>query len=1044
MFKLSKQQKLPADLYSRNSFYNILINHFLGSKKRRRVLDVGGYEGKLHWFVGPNIELTVTDVKGQNGANNHNYIQADATKLPFKDGEFDLVISSDLMEHLPAEKRKVVYQEMLRVSSRFLIIGAPFKSHFVEKAEEIVNNIFTKYTKGAHPFLKEHAEFGLPETEELEMLMAGKNLSFEKFGEGNIYNWVLMQLSIGSMTGELKDLRESILNQYFNQNLQRLGNFRSPTYRTVYCIDQKSKIDKSKIQSLIEKDNNFHTTAYFELFSHAFEELRTIIDLKNSDIRSEQEKIIEDFEKIEALQARISVEQEQNAEKDSEINLLNTQLSESQSVINEIETEIHQIKNNNSKLNDQLRIANKTASTQESLIKKLRDKNTELAKELSEVTSLTINHEQKLENQQKEMRQLLAERAEMARSHAEYKKELETVISSRSWRMVKFYGKFKEKLYLKPKNYLERSVYILTRMGPKEFFTRLYRKLTPTRKVEIQQEYQQYVYSTKVSKKQLKQRANQIENFNYKPLISLLVPVYNVEETWLRKCIESVQKQIYPKWELCMVDDGSDQSHIKNILKEYADKDSRIRIKYSEKNGGIVKASNQALKMAKGAYIGLLDNDDELTFDALYEVVKSLQKTKYDLIYSDEDKLELDGTRCDAYFKPDYSPDLLLSNNYICHFGVYRRKIVEAVGGFREGTDGSQDYDLVLRFTDKKRKIHHIPKILYHWRKIPGSTATSVNEKSYAYVAGKKAIEDALKRRNIDAEVLEGKWKGSYRVKRRIEGKPLVSIIIPFRDKAEYLKVALNSLFEKTTYQNYEIILINNQSELLETKQYLRALKNCPRVKIYDYDHPFNYSSINNFAAKKSKGEYLILLNNDTEIISPEWIEAMLEHAQRLEVGAVSAKLLFPNNSVQHAGVLVGVGGLGNHAFLKQPAESHGYFGNLDVIRNYSAVTAACMMVRRKLYFDMGGLNENELAVSFNDLDFCLRLREKGYLIVYTPFAELYHHESLSRGYYVCMNEEHYMRKRHFNILKKGDPYYNPNLSRERLDFSLRVSDKIK
>jgi len=326
---------------------------------------------------------------------------------------------------------------------------------------------------------------------------------------------------------------------------------------------------------------------------------------------------------------------------------------------------------------------------------------------------------------------------------------------------------------------------------------------------------------------------------------------------------------------------------------------------------------------------------------------------------------------------------------------------------------------------------------------IPGSAAASTDAKSYAYTSGKKALSDAAKRRGITASVTDGVWLGSYRLRRAIKGEPLISIIIPFKDKIEVLKPCLESIITKSTWNHYEILLVNNRSELLETEEYLETLKNEPRIEVLNYDKPFNYSAINNFAAKKAKGEYLILLNNDTEVMNEDWIESMLEHAQRPEVGAVGAKLLFPNNQIQHAGVVVGIAGLANHVFSQSSVLDHGYCGLKSVVRNYSAVTAACIMVRKNVYGEIGGLDAENLAVSFNDVDFCLRLREKGYLIVYTPYTELIHYESLTRGYNVAMNEIEYMQRKHKGIIAR-DPYYNENLTRERLDFSLRVQDTVQ
>jgi GT2 family glycosyltransferase len=556
-------------------------------------------------------------------------------------------------------------------------------------------------------------------------------------------------------------------------------------------------------------------------------------------------------------------------------------------------------------------------------------------------------------------------------------------------------------------------------------------------------QYQLYIEKNTPTSKELSQIMQELDNFEYKPVISIVMPVYNVAEEYLVKAIASVKQQAYSRWELCICDDASTLPYIKPLLQKYAREDQRIRVAYRGKNGGIVKASNEALKMAQGAYVGLLDNDDELTPDALFEVVKALQERKYDLLYSDEDKLDLEGKRCEPFFKPDWAPDLLLSINYISHFGVYRRKILSETGGFRDGFDGSQDYDLVLRFTEKTGSIRHIPKILYHWRKIPGSTAENVQFKTYAIDSAKKALGDALKRRKIDGAVEDGLWTGSYRVKRVIAEQPLVSIIIPFKDKIDVLKTCLESILTRTTYQNFEIILVDNLSELYETREYLNTLIGNPKIRFLRYEKPFNYAAINNWAAGQANGEVLILLNNDTEIITPGWIEAMLEHAQRPEVGAVGAKLLYPNNTLQHAGVLIGVSGVANHAFSRHDHADHGYFGQADVIRNYSAVTAACAMVRKSVFQELGGLDEQNLAVAFNDVDFCLRLREKGYLVVYTPYAKLYHHESLSRGRDVDIKEVLYMKTKYAALIQKGDPYYNPNLTRENLDFSLRCGDKL-
>lgn len=544
-------------------------------------------------------------------------------------------------------------------------------------------------------------------------------------------------------------------------------------------------------------------------------------------------------------------------------------------------------------------------------------------------------------------------------------------------------------------------------------------------------------YLSKVKSVDIEQIKENIKLFSYKPKISIVMPVYNVDEEWLTKAIDSVLGQAYENWEICMCDDASPKKHVKPLLQKYELKDERIKVKYIDQNEGISGASNQAASLATGEFIALLDNDDELAPDALYEVVKLLQEhNEADLIYSDEDKINTKGNFCEPFFKPDWCPDLLLSMNYICHLGVYRKSIFDAIGGFRKGFEGSQDYDLVLRFTEETKNIFHIPNILYHWRKIPGSAAATENAKPYAFTAAKKALTEAMERRGEKASIHDSMNSGYYNVKREIIGRPLVSIIIPFKDKVGLLIKLLKSIEEKTTYDNYEIILVNNCSIENKTLRFLEKIKN--KYMVLDYNESFNFSKINNWASKQATGEILLFLNNDLEVINNEWMEAMLEHAQRPEVGAVGAKLYYSNDTIQHSGVIIGIGGVANHAHLNFPRNDRGYFGFATVVRNYSAVTAACMMMRKSVFEKLHGFDEVNLKVAFNDVDFCLRLREKGYLVVYTPYAELYHYESATRGKDLDLAEVGYMMWRWKDILTKGDPCYNPNLTLERGDFSMK------
>lgn len=557
--------------------------------------------------------------------------------------------------------------------------------------------------------------------------------------------------------------------------------------------------------------------------------------------------------------------------------------------------------------------------------------------------------------------------------------------------------------------------------------------------------YQLFLAKTTPSEKEVEALKKAVAFLAYQPLISIITPVYNTEPIWLDRCIQSVCDQYYSNWELCLHDDCSPSQETVLCLEKWAKKDPRVKVSRGTSNLHISGASNEAIKIASGEFVGLLDHDDELTPDALYEVVKSLNTNpETDYFYSDEDKLELNGSRSGPYFKPDFNKDLLLSNNYLCHFSVIRKTVGDKVGWFRKSYEGSQDYDLFLRLMEQTDRVKHIPKVLYHWRKIPGSTALHYDDKGYANRASLQALSDYLERNKIKASVENGLWPGSFRIRRTILDEPSVSIIVPFKDRLDLLKPCVSSILEKTTYSHFELLLVSNNSSEAETLRYLNEVEEDERVRLIHWNEPFNFARLNNVAVAAAKGDFVLLLNNDTEVLNDDWLEAMLEQAQREEVGAVGAKLLYPDDTVQHAGVLLGVGGLANHAFLNLHKDNNLYFGNSNVIRNYSAVSGACLMVKRSTYLELGGMDE-KLAVAYNDIDFCLRLRAQNQSIVFTPFAQLYHFESRSRGYEVSeaqkerlKQEEQTMRKKWGSILDE-DPFYNPNLSRSKPDFSLNL-----
>jgi GT2 family glycosyltransferase/Flp pilus assembly protein TadD len=548
---------------------------------------------------------------------------------------------------------------------------------------------------------------------------------------------------------------------------------------------------------------------------------------------------------------------------------------------------------------------------------------------------------------------------------------------------------------------------------------------------------------------ELRQMSELVKFFKYQPVISIIMPVYNTPEKLLREAIESAIGQTYPYLELCIADDASSQPHVRKILEEYSANDPRIKVVYHTQNNHIAAASNSALQLATGEFIALLDHDDLLTPDALYEAAVLLNRyPQADMIYSDEDKLNEQGQLTDPFFKPDWCPDSFLSRMYTCHLGIYRRSLVNQIGGFRIGYEGSQDYDLVLRLTEKTDRIFHIPKVLYHWRMHSNSTAGNHNSKSYAEQAAKKALKDSLERRGetVNEIVAPPECPGVYIVRYSITEYKLVSIIIPTRNLGEVLHRCLKSIFQKTSYPNYEVIVIDNGSDELETKAIFAdwQLREPNKFKCYELNIPFNYSAINNYAVTKANGDYLLFLNNDTEIITSDWLEAMVEQVQRPTIGAVGALLLYPDHTIQHAGVVMGIGGVAGHSHKNFLASHQGYVSQLVSVNNYSAVTAACLMCRREVFEKVGGFDE-QLAVAFNDVDLCLKMLDLGYRNIYLPHVVLYHYESKSRGaentpakQQRFLQETETMKQRWQKIIDL-DPCYNLHLTREREDYSLNV-----
>ncbi|MCI6304069.1 MAG: glycosyltransferase family 2 protein [Blautia sp.] len=586
---------------------------------------------------------------------------------------------------------------------------------------------------------------------------------------------------------------------------------------------------------------------------------------------------------------------------------------------------------------------------------------------------------------------------------------------------------------------IQKGFRYLKHYGPKEFWIRLHERFEPE-EVPYGPWYQAYVPDQETLEAQKKHK------FDYRPLISIAVPAYQTPVEFLKQMIESLISQTYPEWELCIANASPDNEEMQRVLADYSAKDSRVRFCNLKENLGIAENTNRAFSMAKGEFMGLLDHDDLLAPNALYEIVQALQDhPQADALYTDEDKVT---TELDEHFqphlKPDFNLDLLRSNNYICHFFVVRRSIVEKAGGFRKEFDGAQDYDFIFRCTENAREVLHVPEILYHWRTHKASTADNPASKMYAFEAGKRAIEANLERTGTKGVVSHTQDLGFYRVKYPVQGKPLVSVIIPNKDEKETLQTCMEMLNSNTSYQNFEIIIIENNSTTDEIFRYYKELSKDPRIHLLRWGKEFNYSAINNFGVAHAKGEYLLFLNNDIKSINPDWMEELLGVCQRPEVGGVGAKLIYPDNTIQHAGCVVGMGGIAGHMFVDMPADRTGYLHKASLLQDMSAVTAACLMMKKEVFEEAGGFTE-ELAVAFNDVDLCLKVRKNNHLIVYDPYAKLYHMESKTRGAEDSkekvrrfQTEIEYMRCHWLDILKNGDPYYNKNLSLTKWNYSLK------
>lgn len=971
---------LQFDLFGRYATLRDCVNTFR-TKPSYKILEVGGFKSPLRNFL-PHDKITLLDILPSKEGG---YIQGDGCKLPFLDNSFDIVLSTDTLEHILAKKRLKFLEEHSRVARDFIIISAPFLTPFIQQQEKEVNTYYHILANKEHPWLKEHLIHGLPENNLVENFLKKHQIEYLKTHHANLALWPILNRFLFFVSSNYSDLVQKefkSFNQFYNQEIYPYDH-QKDSYRTIYLGKMKKelilppvKFFKEPLSS--EKQEQIKNKIFNIIAAANKETLLANQNLKQSANQSAQSK-----KEAEANALRMGFYLKEIDEQLGEASLAKEELVLTRQHVRNLETELQKIKN--------------------SFLWKIMD-------------------------WLKKPKMLFRSLKYLAQQRTALWLNLKI-----TWKEGRIRG-----VILKIFRF-----FAWLHSGPSDLINK---------NLERAQQYQEWLKINQLTPYRQREMLSEIKEFHYSPIVSLLVPVYNTEKKYLKKMIQSVLNQIYPNFELCLVDDSSSNPEIKQFLEEISRRDKRIKTAFHSQNQGIVATTNTALFLATGEFIGLLDHDDLLTPDCLFEAVKLLNKEpQADLIYSDEDKIDQNEQRSEPYFKPEWSPDLLLSQMYIGHFTIYRKKIVDKLNGFRPGFDGSQDYDLALRVTEITSQIQHIPKILYHWRKTAQSTAAWAYQKPYTIIRSLRALNEALKRRKIKGEALPGLAYGIFRIQYQFEKEPLVSIIIPTKDRLPYLSRCLSSILSLTDYGNYEILIANNQSEGEETMKYLKEIQKIRNVRVVDFNQPFNFSGINNFAAAKARGEFLLFLNNDTQVINRNWLSALLEHGLRKEVGAVGAKLLYPNDTIQHAGVILGIGGsntyngVAGHAEKYCPDGMDGYYRQKDLIRNYSAVTAGCLLISKKLFQKIGGFDE-KLRVAFNDVDLCLRLRKQGYLIVYTPYAKLYHYESVSvgrpengiRNQEELWQEARLVHQRWGKILQ-NDPYYNPNLSRTKEDFSLNI-----
>lgn len=1102
--------KLLFDQYQRYKNAQLLIDNFRKNGEKFRILEVGANEHKnLEHFL-PEDDILYLDIKlSEEKLKDEHYILGDATDMEFEDNSFDIIVALDVYEHVLPERRINFLREVSRVAKVGFVICAPFADEMgaVHRAEERMSEAYRVLYGIPHPWLREHLENGLPKLKETEQILDELGVPYKEISHGALDVWermMYMQIMAdydSRLLSYFKTISEYYNEAMFPEDYAEISyrkfiigdkqNRGLPTEGKQTKRDEKFEFLGRIYLSLLE---NIKLNKSLELESGIQAEMRAEIQANKNQRRTElyfdegngfngilkKEKVIQGNKvnirwniplerkifafrfdpvnesallKIHRIFVTDGNEYKKELSADDLDGCMNGMIhlyknyyladcedpqiyiwNDRNIKLIEVDMDVYWMETNTALCMHEIREdAEDYYDTHEAVKKDLREQCNILR-----IEKARIENEKSLEEGKAE----------------QYRQLYEATVNSVCWRITspaRWVGDvFSQRL-------ISRAIQCVKDNGL-SYTINLYKtggydkgnvRVEPLVKSDVKDnEYHGKIIDFfKIKKEETERQKNY--NFSKNTKFSILVPLYNTDERFLREMIESVQYQTYENWELCLAD-GSDEDHheVGEICKEYAEEDSRILYKKLERNEGISGNTNACIDMASGDYISLFDHDDILHPCALFETMLAITEKNADYVYTDEATFEGKNISriITRHCKPDFAIDNLRANNYICHFSSFKKELLDKAGRFRSDYDGSQDHDLILRLTEVAEHVYHIPKILYYWRSHAKSVAQDINAKTYAINAAKRAVESHLQRAGLEAELLSTRaFPTIFQINYKIIGHPRISIIIPNKDHVEDLSRCLISIMTKSSYDNYEIIVVENNSEKPETMAYYKMIEGVDKVQIIKYTGAFNYSKINNFGRQHATGEYLLLLNNDTEVISTDWMEQLLMYAQRDDVGAVGAKLYFPDGTIQHAGIVLGLGAdrTAGHTHYGIEKENLGYMGRLCYTQNVSAVTAACLMVSAKKFDEVHGITE-ELAVALNDVDFCLKLRRKGYLNIFNPFAELYHYESKSRGLDSSSTGKKKARyEREVALFKEtwkeeleaGDPYYNPNFSLDRSDY---------